>query len=271
MVALLGPFEVIPGVGPARMVRVHVPKRAASSDRPALVLFDGQNVFDDAPSFAGGWRAHELVDRLTRRSNPPVVIGIDHGHSHRLSELSPFPVEGQAPGIEPFLQWVADWLMPRLREGFGLSRDRRKVVVGGSSMGGLAALYALLRRPDVFGGALAMSPSIWVAGRAMNRVLREVSFEPGSRVYLDAGRHEASGRLLDATVELARTIESHPHVDLRFVADPRGHHREASWRRRLPAAVRFHFDLESGRSPGKHTELRAKPSRRSLGLTHRSR
>ena len=245
MVMLLGPFEIVPGTPPARLVRVHVPKRAAAADRPLLVLFDGQNVFDDAPSFSGGWHTHEVVDRLTRRSNPPVVVAVDHGYEHRITELSPFPVSGHAPAIESFLHWIADWLLPRLRADLSIATDRRRVIVGGSSMGGLASLYALLRRPDVFGGALSMSPSLWVGNGALLRLLSEVAFAPGSRVYVDAGRHEAGGKVLGSVAELGRIVKTHPHVDLRVVADPRGHHRESSWRRRLPSALRYHFDVRA--------------------------
>lgn len=59
---LLGPFDV-PGLPPRRHVRAYVPTRARASSRPLLFLFDGQNAFDDAPSFAGGWHAHLAVER----------------------------------------------------------------------------------------------------------------------------------------------------------------------------------------------------------------
>jgi enterochelin esterase-like enzyme len=262
MVMLLGPFEIVPGVPPARHVRVHVPKRAAASERPLLVLFDGQNVFDDAPSFSGGWHTHAIVDRMARRSNPPVIVAVDHGHEQRIGELSPFPVMGHAPAIEPLLHWIAEWLLPQLRTELSITNDRRRVIVGGSSMGGLAALYALLRRPDVFGGALAMSPSLWVGKGALLRLLSEVAFAPGSRVYVDAGRHEAGGTVLGAVHELEHIVKRHPHVDVRLVADPRGHHRESSWRRRLPAALRYHFDVGA---PPTHPHAKKVGQRRFVG------
>ena len=88
-----------------------------------------------------------------------------------------------------------------------------------------------------------MSPSLWVGNGALLRLLSEVAFAPGSRVYVDAGRHEAGGKVLGSVAELGRIVKTHPHVDLRVVADPRGHHRESSWRRRLPSALRYHFDV----------------------------
>ena len=81
---LLGPFD-IPRIGPRR-VRVYLPPgRKAPSPRPVLYVFDGQNVFDDGPSFAGGWHLHHTAPRLaTQRREAPVVIGIDHGGVERI-------------------------------------------------------------------------------------------------------------------------------------------------------------------------------------------
>ncbi|MCU0687566.1 MAG: esterase family protein, partial [Polyangiaceae bacterium] len=83
-----GPFP-LPGGRGTRSVRVYMPAGPTPpGGRSLLVLFDGQNVFDDAPSFAGGWHAHETADRLGARA--PVIVGVDHGNEARLHELSPF-------------------------------------------------------------------------------------------------------------------------------------------------------------------------------------
>ena len=80
---LLGPFDVL---GVERFVRVYVPEEGARG-APALFMFDGQNVFHDAPSFSGGWHVHESISAI---SPPPVVVAIDHGGDRRIHELSPF-------------------------------------------------------------------------------------------------------------------------------------------------------------------------------------
>lgn len=60
----------------------------------------------------------------------------------------------------------------------------------------------------------------------------------GSRIYLDAGAHEAGGRMLASAERMAQSLAK-TGVQLEFRADPNGHHREASWRRRFLPAVRF--------------------------------
>jgi predicted alpha/beta superfamily hydrolase len=239
---LLGPFDV-PGLAP-RQVRVYLP-RAYDPGRPsfALYLFDGQNVFDDLPSFSGGWHAHEAVEGLARskRRPVPVVIGIDHGGPVRNLELSPFPFEAE-PGQAPLLlDWITSGLMPLLSAELSLVPGPLGAVIGGSSMGGLAAFWAHFHYPAAFGGALALSPSFWVADQA---IFADIAAQPTpevTRIYLDAGAREAKGQVVaDAKHMVERLIERGYDSDrLMWRADAKGTHSEAHWRRRLPKALRF--------------------------------
>lgn len=241
MVRVTGPYEIIPGVPPKRHVRVYEPERRSDRERPVVVLFDGQNVFDDAPSFAGGWHAHRAVERLAKSVSPPIIVGLDHGHEHRISELSPFDfgsVRGALPGL---LEWMGGWLLPMLRREYALTCDPKRTIIGGSSMGGLAALHSVLARPDLFGGAIVMSPSLWVARGEMMRWAPHNIPDGRPRIYLDAGAKEGGGRMLAAAERMAKLLGDTNRVELKFVADARGQHREADWRRRLLPAMRFHF------------------------------
>lgn len=229
----LGPFS-IPGVADHRWVRVYVPKaRPKRKAARLLVLFDGQNAFDDAPAFAGGWHVHEKVERM--RSRAPVVLAVEHGGLSRIEELSPWR---KLPAL---VDWIAQFLVPHAVARFGLAPAPGGVVVGGSSMGGLAALYALVARPDVFGGAICMSPSLWLErGRIESEVTKHRGVRHGARVYLDAGRKEPPG-LARGVERIAALLRAHgaTRTTLRVRIDPHGHHAESSWRRRFPAAWRF--------------------------------
>jgi enterochelin esterase-like enzyme len=240
---LLGPLAV-PGHAP-RLVRVYLPSTfTPEMPRFALYMFDGQNVFDDGPSFAGGWHVHAAIEKLARTRRPaPIVIGIDHGGSARLDELSPFATAAGASGLDQLLAWIADSLMPRLAAELPLVGGPVGAVIGGSSMGGLAALYAHFRRPRNFGGAVAMSPSFWVASGEIQRWVAAQPVPELSRIYLDCGVREGRGSLLPQVVTMAAHLANRGYDGdrLRFRADPRGAHSEASWRRRMPQALRFFY------------------------------
>jgi len=240
----LGPFD-IPGMPPARVVRVYRPIGRPDVVRPTLYLLDGQNVFEDDGSFAGGWWAHTAADRLVpgRKVVAPVVVGIPHGGERRISELSAWPVSGNTGDADRFLDWVVGSLAPALQRDAGLPPGAVNAVIGGSSMGGLAALYAHFRHPDVFGGALCMSPAFWVAGKAIFPYVAGRPTPEFSRIYLDCGAREGGGRMLPIVRAMARHLQARGYDADRLLyrADARGAHNELNWRRRLPGALRFMF------------------------------
>jgi enterochelin esterase-like enzyme len=228
-------------------VRVYLPAAFTPGvPRFVLYMFDGQNIFDDAPSFAGGWHLHGAVERLEHRGRQaPVVVGIDHGGTARIDELSPFEMERSAGLLDGLLDWMTESLMPRLAAELPLIGGPVGAVLGGSSMGGLAALYGHFSKPRTFGGALVMSPSFWVSGGAIQRWVRERPTPPVSRIYLDCGVREGRGMVLSGVATMAAHL-AHRGYDpdhLMLRPDPRGAHSEASWRRRLPRALRFFYRL----------------------------
>jgi predicted alpha/beta superfamily hydrolase len=234
----LGPFDV-PSVGP-RHLRFYVPRTRPKKRPPSLlVLFDGQNVFDDAPAFGGaGWRAHEGVEKL--RAQAPIVVALEHGGAQRLDELSPF-VTARSRGLLPdVVDWLADVVVPDAWQKLGAHPEPRSVIIGGSSMGGLAAMYAHHRRPDRFGAALCMSASFWFGH---GRILDEIAQTPrplASRLYIDVGRREGRG-MIEPAQRLVALLRERGYDDktLKFRLDSRGRHDERAWRRRFAAAVRF--------------------------------
>jgi enterochelin esterase-like enzyme len=237
---------VVRGIG-SRRVRAFVPVRgraAAGAARPVLFMFDGQNVFDDAGSFAGGWHVHEALDRFahTRRTPAPIVVAIDHGGSARIDELAPFADAKHGGGKLPrLIDAIVGKLVPRVDAHFGAAGRR---FVGGASLGGLAALYAHLVHSDVFDGAIAMSPSLWFTRARVAALLHEQAIPAWSRVYLDCGGREGTGMWPPIEAFAARLRRrgwsegrGERRVRLRFA--PRGRHAETAWRRRFPAALRF--------------------------------
>ena len=235
----------------SRRVRAYVPEAApAGTKRPVLVLFDGQNVFGDQGSFAGGWHAHQAVDRLVAwKPVAPVLVAVDHGGAARIDELTPFHGGRHGGKLDALLSAIVDQLLPRVHDELDLQYGPSGHAIGGSSLGGLAALHSHFRRPEVFGGALCMSPSLWFTRLEVFDFVAAQSNPYKSRVYLDAGHREGGGRMLPLVASMAAHLEGRGwHTDgagdLRVLLRPdsRGGHDERAWRRRFPKALRFHFE-----------------------------
>jgi enterochelin esterase-like enzyme len=242
----LGPFDV-PGF-PPRAARVYEPAGAEGQLRPALVVFDGQNAFDDRPG-TPGWHLHRAVDALDDAHHlRPRLLAIPHGGASRADELTAWPVTGyESPGGrgDSFLDWLVTSLVPAFRARFPTPEGALGLAIGGASWGASHAIRAHFRHPHVFGGALALSPAVWVGDFALPRWLDAQPTPTFSRIYLDCGALEAEGRMLPPAAKLAQQLEARGYSpgQLRFVADPRGEHTELHWRRRLPEALRFLYRL----------------------------
>jgi predicted alpha/beta superfamily hydrolase len=202
---------------------------------------DGQNLFDAAMSFAGEWHVDTTMERLSHDGVEAIVVGVPNTGVTRAEEYSPFkdPKAGGGRG-DDYLRFLVDTVMPLVNEGFRTRRERAHTGILGSSLGGLIGLYALLSRPDDFGFAGAMSPSLWFADRALLRYVEALDGWRG-RVYLDTGTGE--GRLqVRLAREAARALRrgaTRPRLQLRYIEDRDAGHNETAWASRFERAIRW--------------------------------
>lgn len=201
---------------------------------PVLYLQDGQNLFDPAASFAGHWQVLETIAELGA-AHPMLVVGVPNRGKGRLKEYSPFDdaIRGVGEGVG-YLKWLSTVVKPLVDRSFRTRPERIHTAVGGSSMGGLFALYALVGGAATFGSAVVMSPALWYADCAIFRWLRR---QPGpvGRLYLDVGWQEGEDtvydtrRMHDMLLDRGWTLDHSLH----YHEDTEGDHDEGSWARRL--------------------------------------
>ena len=112
----------------------------------------------------------------------------------------------------------------------------------GCMMGGLAALYAHFKRPDLFGGALAMSPSLWFGRQELFAFVTSQPTPNPSRIYFDWGAREGQD-MNDPAEAMAAHLRTRGYAEKQLMIrrDAKGQHRESDWRRRMPKALRFMF------------------------------
>ncbi|MBK8027042.1 MAG: alpha/beta hydrolase [Chloroflexi bacterium] len=202
---------------------------------PVVYMQDGQNLFDDRVAFGGqDWRVDDTMQALAQEGIEALVVGIHHGGQDRVSEYNPYAHFWNGRG-ETYLRFLTETIKPAVDGDFRTLPDAGHTGIFGSSMGGLISLYAFFARPEVFGMAGAMSPSLWIGGGAIYGTVSEAPINPG-RLYLDNGTRESSARRMNAML-LNKGYQR--DVNLKYVVDYEGEHTESAWARRLPDALRF--------------------------------
>ena len=219
---------------------------------PVIYMMDGQNLFDEATAHAGEWQVDETMARLAAEGVEAIIVAVANGGDRRTDEYSPFSIPGEGGGqAQQLAQFLIESVVPLVERDFRVHSGRQSRFLFGSSLGALFSLYLLHERPDQFGGAGLMSPSLWPAGYAIFPYLRD---RPATqaRIYLDVGTRELSGRFAflrlhwpsrqyrQAAARLYALLAARePAANLHFFIEPGARHGEAAWARRLPAALRF--------------------------------
>ena len=238
------PF-VIPGLDRERTVRIYLPPGYEQSTQryPVLYMHDGQNLFDDATSYAGEWAVDETLNALAKsRGLRLIVVGIDHGGTERIRELNPWnnPEYGQGQG-EQYMAFVVQVLKPWIDQHYRTRPDVRHTAIMGSSMGGLISSYAIAHYPAVFGAAGVFSPAYWLAPQ----VYADSEAHPPARtarIYFYAGGSEDESMVPGMKRMVALLQQAGlPRRNLEVVINPVGRHNEAAWRAEFPRAVAWLF------------------------------
>lgn len=243
----------------AREVQVWLPPGyAADADQryPVLYLHDGQNVFD-AQAAGAEWQVDEAAQRgvASGRLRPFIVVAVASTGTRTLDYTptamtlsaerlgKPAP-ERQGGGVAAYARFLVEELKPAIDARYRTHPGVADTAVGGSSFGGLASLWLALHRPETFGAALVVSPSVWWDDRW---VLRDAATAtaatppaPRPRLWVDMGALEGA-QAVDLARELATLLKRRGWETghLRFMEDARGQHDEASWARRVPAMLDF--------------------------------
>jgi enterochelin esterase-like enzyme len=255
-------------------VRVWLPPGYRDADNakrkyPTLYMLDGQTLFDECTAFHGEHelRVDETVTKLIdEHAIPPmIVVGVDSTH-HRDYQYSPYPSpitdpDAPEPIGKKLPRFFANEVIPFVSARYRVTDDPAHTGIGGTSLGGAAALYLALNRPDLFGLALLQSPSLLLGN---GQFLRDTSFlvrGPG-RVAIGVGtaelnfpnieewlaprrltRAEAESGIVAMTQALASNLKgayiNHPKVLL--VVEPNANHSSAFWAGRMPEAIKFLF------------------------------
>jgi enterochelin esterase family protein len=221
--------------GGDREIQVYLPSEYAPHKRyPLVICHDGR----DYLRFAA---MQTVLDNLIARQEvAPLVMAFTNGHDRNR--------EYGADARQP--RYVAEELLPTLRERFGISEDPEDIGVMGASFGGVTSLFTAWTYPGTFGKLLLQSGSfvftdIGHHGRSplFDPVVSFVNAfrnDPGrigaTRVFLSCGQFESLIWFNRSLGPLLREAG----VDTRFVEASDGHNWIA-WRDRLREGLTWLF------------------------------
>lgn len=221
---------------------------------PVMYFFDGHNLFEDNEATYG--KSWGLRTFLQGWDKPMIIVGIECGHeqNERLSEYLPYPAtwgwfrQFDACGEET-IRWIVEELKPVIDREYRTMPFRECTGIGGSSMGGIMSLYALVKWNRYFSKGACLSSAISCNRPALMRDIRSCDISPDTRAFLSWGTKEARG--LKDTDHL--DTSSHTFLDNRAAANgltrrgaiPRlycqvgGAHCEADWEKQIPLFMDF--------------------------------
>lgn len=215
---------------------------------PVLYMHDGQNLFEPSRAFIPGqhWRLGEAADEAigSRSAEPMLIVGIDNAGASRVDEYTPTRDATKKAGghADDHGRMIVDELKPVIDQRYRIRPAAGETAVGGSSLGGLSALYLALKHPHVFSRAAAMSPSVWWDDRFILRELQALAGTSRPRIWLDTGGREGGEALRDVRALRDRLRQSGwTNGELRYHEDRRGDHSERAWAARARMMLAFLF------------------------------
>ncbi|MFM8843659.1 MAG: alpha/beta hydrolase-fold protein [Actinomycetota bacterium] len=181
---------------------------AGGSDH-VLIAHDGQNIFDrKTATFIYTWRLAQTAIRVAREcgKRPPLIIGVfhsssksdPHGRAKDLCPEDPFR-EGVQPASAPllsvnelhgnsYLENIFNKIAPEIASRTHSTYLPANTAMIGSSMGGLATLYAAIKHSDKFRASLALSTHWPLAENALvDWMVPKLPQDNGFKVWMSRG------------------------------------------------------------------------------------
>lgn len=128
-----------------------------------------------------------------------------------------------------FTDFIGREMIPCVKEKYNISTNPQKNVVGGYSLGGLAASYAGLRLNDIFGNVISQSGSYWYKRYGydnddilwINNLFNEKGKLP-LKFYINVGAIEPQISMKDTNISFKNNLLSHGY-DVKFEEFGSGH------------------------------------------------
>ncbi|MGN6539835.1 MAG: alpha/beta hydrolase [Ginsengibacter sp.] len=226
----------IPELKRTRRIWIYLPPGYATSKKRYGVLYmhDGQNLFDNATSYSGEWGVDEYLDSIFKKGKKEViVVGIDNGLNKRMNEYNPWEFQNFGKGEgDQYVDFLVKDLKLFIDKHYRTLKNKSNTFIAGSSMGGLISLYAVLKYPQIYGGAGIFSPAFWTASGIDSTVIADAK-KVNSKLFFYAGGKEGDSMVPDMK-RIEREIKERSSSRIREKIDEDARHNETAWRKYFP-------------------------------------
>jgi predicted alpha/beta superfamily hydrolase len=222
----------MPQLNRHRTIYIYLPPDYHTSNKkyPVLYVQDGQNLFNEATAFAKEWKIDKTLNQLHKRKDyGAIVVGIANGGHDRNNEYAAWHRNRLGGGeADNYLKFIAESLKPHIDTHFRTLPQAHNTALVGSSMGGLFALYGVLKRSDIFGKAGVLSPSLWFNSQIYEFAQHHI--QPQNKVYIVGSKTE-SRFMHDSLQGMYWSLRNGglPDNHLHVVLKDRGRHNERFW------------------------------------------
>ncbi|HNZ63130.1 MAG TPA: alpha/beta hydrolase-fold protein, partial [Bacillota bacterium] len=256
-----------PQLGEVKTVRVWTPDHYRP-EQPSAALFmhDAQNLFDLPDAFPAGWEADRAMpfsgvwqadraadDYAEKHACQLIVVGVDQS-LNRFNEYCPPMAVNQcysaglnsrwsdyidSPRGDRYAGFFTDTLVPFVLSEFPGVAESGKLLIGGSSMGGLISLCILSRSPGLFMGTVCFSPALAALDvDARRELLDMVRVCPAfTRFYFYVGGFGFESEFVAPAADFVRGLALSGQYEMIFHQVPTKDHSEHSWAEELPSAL----------------------------------
>lgn len=268
--------------GQLETVRLYSPQMADSIDidiwtpegypsggrYPVVYMHDGQNLFDASTTWNHqAWEIDSVAGPLMAKGliRPAIVVGIYSKAATRVGDLMPDKpiaairndsiqqiIARRCPGGVKggkYVEFIAKTLKPFIDSAYTTLPSPENTFVMGSSMGGLASIYAMSEYPDVFGGAACLSTH-WSGLAQRNDIfpaaMREylaasLPRDNSHKLYMDCGDQTIDEVYIPYFFEINRLADTLGYDNARLLTPffPGHSHSEDSWASRVAMPLRF--------------------------------
>lgn len=265
-VQILNNAFFMPQLNTSRKIWLYLPPDYNSSlkNYPVLYMQDGQNLFDNATSFAGEWQVDETLNTLFNAGDyGAIVVGIDNGGNARLDEYSPWVNTEYNEGGDgdAYMTFIAETLKPYMDANYRTRPEPQYNALIGSSMGALISMYGACKYPDKFEKVGAFSPAFWFSLSDLNAyILNDTTNVTNMRAYFVAGQNESATMVTNMNMVKNNLISEGVITSNTFtLIDPQGTHSETFWRGKFGAAYQWLFAqtaLSTTKNNSQNVEIR---------------